>query len=380
MITMQPRTSRRLAAEHGYTIMEMMVSMAILMTIMGATMTAIINAMRTNETGLMTTEMNGTLRTGMDLMVRDLLQAGQGLPPGHVIAIPSGVGAQTIRLPGPPGTNFTTTLGDVDIPAVIPGAGLGPVVNGVATDIITVLQADGAFDHVPLTNLQDDRMTVALPAVIASGLDISNGGPDDLLAGQLVMLEKGTETTLVQITAVDNIQTALFTVGDSLRLNQTGAAAGNVPALRAAAPPDVLPAAPAPQVIPTTATRIRMITYYLDTTTTPNRPRLVRRMNNGDPAVFNNSLGSTVAFEVTNLQLTYDLADGGANPTNVVLDVNDLTGGGACAPSPCQSNQVRKVNVALTSRGRRTVAGLTFGNTLASQVSLRSMAFVDRYR
>ena len=38
----------------------------------------------------------------MDLIVRDMLQVGQGLPAGRVIMIPNGVGALAIRLPGLP--------------------------------------------------------------------------------------------------------------------------------------------------------------------------------------------------------------------------------------------------------------------------------------
>ena len=32
-----------------------------------------------------------------------------------------------------------------EMTAIIPGPGLGPTINGVATDVITMVQADGAF-------------------------------------------------------------------------------------------------------------------------------------------------------------------------------------------------------------------------------------------
>ena len=84
--------------------------------------------------------------------------------------------------------------------AIIPGPGLGPTINGIATDVITMVQADGAFlstisDYdVNLTALNATSMTVD-PLV-----DISNGGADDLHAGDLIMLQKSTSTTLVQVT------------------------------------------------------------------------------------------------------------------------------------------------------------------------------------
>jgi hypothetical protein len=130
------------------------------------------------------------------------------------------------------------------------------------------------------------------------------------------------------------------------------------------------------------ATRIRMITYYLDATTDAQRPRLVRRMGNGDPLTFNNTLGTAVAFDVENLQITYDLADGATNPANVRMTAADLAGTGRCAPNPCSRNQIRKVNVLLAARSRAMMKGTRqfLRNRLQTQISLRSLAFVDRYQ
>jgi hypothetical protein len=248
--------------------------------------------------------------------------------------------------------------------------------------MITTLAADGAFDHKSLTALDNAGMTVALVQPDGTASNITTGGPDDVLPNQLMLLTKGTQTTLVQVTQV-NGQRALFAAGDSLKLNQPNAQLGSLGALVGTAPPDVLPAAPAPQYIPTTATRIRMISYYLDIVTTPGHPRLIRRMNNGDPLTFDNTLGSVVAFDVENLQISYDLNNGSTNPAAVRMNAADQAGTGACAPNPCQVTQIRKVNLILTGRSSATLQGLTgqlLRNSLASQVSLRSLAFVDRYR
>ena len=188
----------------------------------------------------------------------------------------------------------------------------------------------------------------------------------------------------MQVTRVDGDQTAFFDANDSLKLNQVGAApmAGNITALLNTAPADVLPAAGQPQYVPTQATRIRMISYYLDTTTTPARPRLVRRMNNGNPLVFDNTLGSVVAFDVEGLTISYDINDGVLNPSGVRFNAADIAGTGACAPNPCNMNQIRKVSVVLTGRSQAVsqTSGQFFRNSLAAEVSLRSLAFVDRYK
>ena len=69
----------------------------------------------------------------MDLMIRDLLQVGSGLPPGALHPDPLGAG-ERINMPGPPGTTRLSTVGDIDINAVNPGAQLGPLVNQIAGD------------------------------------------------------------------------------------------------------------------------------------------------------------------------------------------------------------------------------------------------------
>ena len=90
-----------------------------------------------------------------------------------------------------------------------------------------------------------------------------------------------------------------------------------------------------------------------------------------------------MAFDIEDLQLTYDIADGLNNPAHVSFTVADLAGtaGGACLPSACNVNQIRKINIVLTGRSKPAVQlnGKLFRNSLTSQVSLRGMAFVDEY-
>jgi hypothetical protein len=371
------RLIRARKGEAGYSLGEMLISMGIMTAIMGATATVMNQAARASESAVMVSGLNNSLRTGMDLLIRDMLQVGAGLPTGHVVLIPSGTNAQQMNIPGPPGTSFQTVTGDLDWAAVVPGNGLGPTINGVATDVITVLMADNNFIDMPLTAITNTTIDVrATNPATGQAINIQTG-VDRVLQGQLLLLEKGSNTTLVQITNVDYSNRRItFANGDSLKLNQTAAAAGNVVALRAAAPPDTLTNGS----IPTTATRIRMISYYIDNTQ-PNHPRLVRRINNGHHQTFNNALGTAVATDIENLQFTYDLADGDGNPAGVEFVAADYTAAGACNPNPCNQNQIRKINVALTGRSANTFArqNRVFRNTLNSQVSLRGMAFVDEY-
>jgi prepilin-type N-terminal cleavage/methylation domain-containing protein len=362
--------------ERGFTLVELLVSMAITTVILGSTMAAMSDAIKATDSAMLLTGLNNELRSSMDLMVRDMLQVGQGLPGGRVIAIPSGNPSQPVRMPGPPGTAFQLAAGSIEIAAVMPGPGLGPVVNGVATDMITTMAADSSFDQVRLTALAADGSSMTVdPAV-----NITNPGPNAIHPGDLIALMKGSMSVLAQATRVAG-QQVFFDVSDSLSLNQNGPPQGTVTALQATAPVDTPPVAPA-VFVTTQASRIRMISYYIDATTDPLRPRLVRRMNNGDPFTFNNNLGTTVAFDVEGLQITYDLANSVTNPANVRMTAADLNGTGACAPDPCTRNQIRKVNLLVSGRTRVPLKSTRqfMRNRLQTQVSLRSLAFVDRYQ
>ncbi len=371
-------TPRRLRNARGFSLVELLVAMAITVVIMGATMTALSDAVKATDAATLLTGLNGGLRTAMDLIVRDLLQVGQGLPAGRIVIVPSGANVQAIRMPGPPGTNYLFPIGLTEINAVVPGPGRGPLVNGWQTDMLTTIAADSSFDGVRLTALAANGQSMT----VVNTVNITDGGPDDINAGDLIMLNKSSASTLVQVTRVVG-QQVFFEPADSLNLNQLAPPDGTVLDLRNnTAPPDVLPAPPAQQVIPTSASKIRMVTYYIDNVTDPQHPRLVRRINNGHPTAFNNNLGTAVAFDIENLQITYDLADGVGNPANVRMVAADLNGTGACNPDDCSPNQIRKVNIMLAGRSRLPMRGTRqfFRNTLVTQVSLRSLAFVDRYR
>jgi type II secretory pathway pseudopilin PulG len=361
---MRPASRPGLAAAAGYSLIELIVAMGIFTVIMGVTLTGLANVIQGNEVVMSVAQINNTARAGMDLMVRDMLQVGSGLPASHAVSIPNGGGSQRVRLPGPPGTNFQTDATDVVLPAIIPRAGAGPVIDGVATDVVTMLMADNAFLDVALSAVAASQVTVA------AGPDIENG-PDRVTVGQLMLISKGSFNTLVQVTDVNyNTRVLRFQDNDSLRLNQSGAANGNLPALNAQAPVN--------SAASTRISRLRMITYYMDNTDV-NHPRLVRRVNNGSASTFDNTLGTAVAIDSFDLQFTYDISNGVNNPGGVEMTASDLGTGGACAPDACGETQIRKVNIRLQSRA--TTRNQRFlNNVLESQVSLRAMAFVDRYR
>lgn len=388
-------TTRRLQSDTGFSLPEVLVAMGLMLFILGGTFTAMGHAMRADQMAREVTNLNGTLRASMDLVVRDFLQVGQGLPTGRVVGVPNGPGANPIVRPGPaasaPCPGVANFAAGPTISAVIPGPDLGPAVNGQCTDVITTLAADGAFENVNVSSIAANGQSLTVypggpDGIIGNDDDVDIADDPDLLGdnvrpGDLLMIVKGAASVLVAVTNVEGNEVT-FAPGDPLNLNQFDPELdmlGTTNQLKAQAPADEdapVEVAGVEQQGRSTVTRIRMVTYFINTTLDPTSPRLMRTMGGNAP--------NTVGFELEAFRLSYDLADGVTNPVGVRLNADDLAGAGACdagAGEPCSPNQVRKANVviAIRSRSRQDVTGDFLHNTLFTQVALRSLSFVDSY-
>lgn len=395
--------------ESGFSLIELLVASFVTLVVLAGTAQILQKAIDGENAATQVIDMNGHLRAAMDLIQRDLLQTGQGLPVGRRVGIPNGPGITAITRPGPApngacaGVDFMPAV--PTLPAVMVGPDLGPPINGLCTDTLSIIAADNLFGKVAVVAIAADGRSaiIADPPVADAdpqGADISDDpdvDSDNLRRGDLLMFEKGTVSVLVQVTEV-NGQEIRFDSGaaDFLGLNQVDADTGddNITGtlidFRETAPTD--PAVPTFMPAPnntvlisrSTATRIRLVSYFVDTTAAV--PRLMRQIGGAPP--------NAVAIGVESFRLSYDIADQGANPTGVRMDADDLNGNGACPDDPatpgeveaCSENQIRKVNVVLSMRAtqveesRLLMGGNNSQSTLYAQVSLRSLAFVDRYQ
>lgn len=341
----QAPSARGFANEAGFTLAELLVSTVVTLMVLGAALGSFSDAIRITDAARETTDTNQSLEVSTTLMVRDFIQAGQGIPLGG-IPIPSGAGAQPVKRPSPAGSDMTFPVTDETVPSVTPGGSLGPMVLGVLTDMVHVLYADPTLplSSLPLSNLAADGSQMTVDASI----DI--GGQDRIQAGDLILFSNAFGNAMQMVTGRTG-QTVFFDVNDPMLLNQRGAAQGTIMNLKSGA-----------QFPPTTATRVNLISYYIDAVTDPALPRLVRQVNMGARLA--------IALGIENYQLTYDLVDGGANPTNIETPV-----------APSSPNHIRKANIFIAGRSLAVNARTRqfFRNTVATQVSLRSLAFVDRY-
>jgi hypothetical protein len=360
--------------------LEFMVATLVSLIVLGAGLAMYRDSAIANSGVTQTSDMNTNLRAGMNLIVQDLVQTGTGIPAGG-IPIPNttnaagcNIGAPVNRPPASLSLKFlgpTSNSGcNVILPAIEPGPGLGPAVTSPdgttapASDVISILYADNtlALNQKEINGPACANGSIApdgSSATFDAGCVTIGSAGIPVNPGDLIMFSNVDGNCIETVTSV-NGQVLNFAAGDAFNLNgrTTTEAAGTILQLQ-----NITNGTPNGTYPPTSATRLWMVTYFLDDTTDPAHPRLMREVNFNTP--------QPVAESIEYAHFLYNFADGTATPPvqqpNVPINDNE--------------NEIRVVNVQLNARSA-DVSGGTIKYTRASlstQITLRSMAYFDTY-
>src|SRR5271156_5789239 len=141
--------------ENGFSLIELMVAMSILIIVVAGATAVIVQAQRVTSGIALEADLQQNLRAGMHFIVRDLMQAGEGIPQAGIIIPNTAAGVSAVNRPGT-ATIFPNTF--TVLPPVVPGSQLGSIVTtvnpangatltgGFNTDIITVLYEDNTLE------------------------------------------------------------------------------------------------------------------------------------------------------------------------------------------------------------------------------------------
>ena len=166
---------------------------------------------------------------------------------------------------------------------------------------------------VKFNDVNGNSVTFTLPAPAPNPLDqaVNNTGVG-LQQGDLVLFTSNTGSAyaMAEVTAPlaaggGPSYTVAFGNADPLLFNQNAATSNDLKQIATAA-------GIAGPAVGVTATRIWAITYYLDNTTTPGTPTLMRLVNARKPV--------PVAENVADLRFTYDTYDSSGNLLNATGD------------------------------------------------------------
>jgi prepilin-type N-terminal cleavage/methylation domain-containing protein len=391
---------RAKAKTRGFTLMELLISMAVGITVIGAAVSLFSSSMDATWIENQQAEMQQDLRAASDLLVKDITLAGEGLPIETGVALPNGGGAArpvygcnqagactptgAINYPYAPTTTVPTMYG------IIPGYEMGITPPGSVTpsDTITVVYADpvlalncytiawpggASVNPVQFTApANPPPASCTMPPNIAFPQALTDPvyglKPGDVLLFYSQSAYYVGEVTNVVGPAPPNSAGAVYDVtfsnGDPLELNQSGATSGDLKTFSAAGTAGV------------TAIRLEVITYYLMNQPDPagigtGTPILMRQVNGGTAI--------PVAENVVNLQFTYDTYNSDGTLLSGAPD-----GGYSIGDS---YNLIRKINVLhlsirSTMQGARSqMKGKGGFQTLdfQSSVSARDLSYQQRY-
>jgi prepilin-type N-terminal cleavage/methylation domain-containing protein len=384
---MSGRSTKR---ESGFSLMEMVVSMAIGLIVLGAAVQIYIQGVGATWTVTQRAEMQQDFRAASNILTKDLSLAGAGLGNGVAIALPSGSTPlygcdQTAKcyLNGVAGT-YPMQGATPYLYGLLPGYDIGPILNPVqgATDAVTVVYTDSSFylncytatvtakgvvTFAPAASPTTWPTPGCLPTGVTSPQAV-NDAVAGLTAGDLVLMTLGGVQVVAEVTGPvtltgTNTYSVPFANSDVLKMNQTptGATSG-------------LNSAPL-SATGTSPTRILVITYYLDNTVSPSR--LMRQISGHSPI--------PVAENIVYLKFSYDLFNDSTNTVAVNQpnpgsgDSNDTASAGLL---PNQITKINILNMAIDS----TLMGSQFGQgngyqrlDLQTSVSARNLTYTNEY-
>lgn len=378
----------------GFTMIEFMIAMGVTLVVLAAAVGAIMSTMRSNQNVALSADLNDNLRASLNLVRQDIVLAGEGIPAGG-ISIPSGAGI-TVKRPGPVALKFQQAF----LPAISLGTALGPTVpilvragvppgGGAPSDMITLIYQDNTWDNNPADNKPTALDSAPITRAAVGATPACNGNITALgdavtfdatcvdmskarvpvQPGDLFMFSNINGTALQTVTSI-NGQVVNFASNpgvDKFGLNQTGASQGTIKQLQDKTP---VPGTPPTFTYsgtypPTTATRIWMISYYLDIATDPQHYRLVRQVN------FNPT--QPVAEIIEGLQLTYNFVDANVPPT--------IYANSSSVPAGLTESNIRSVNLFLGARANAPSGSNSayIRDNMKTQISVRSLSYFNRY-
>ena len=405
-------SNRLTTRERGFSLVEMMVSMALGSVVLTAAVQMYTKSLSATWLVSQRAEMQQDFRAASNMLTKDLGLAGAGLVNGAAIALPSGSTPQygcdqsgTCYLNGVAGT-YPIQGGTPYLYGLITGYGKGPTLNSTIgpTDVVTSVYTDSTFYlncYIPtvtakgvVTFSQPSGATPwagCLPSNAVAPQHV-NDPAAGLTAGDLVLMTLGGKTIIGEVTGAvttgsdangNTTYIVPFANSDPLKMNQTATGGGlNTAAVGAAGSASTAPCGG------TGPCRLMVITYYIDcvdttgaiqpcTSSTSLTSRLMRQISGHTPM--------PVAENIAYLKFSYDLFNASTGtpavnqPNPGSGDANDTASNGLL---PNQITKINILNMAIDATQKGSQFGLDKGfqsKDLQTSVSARNLTYINTY-
>jgi Tfp pilus assembly protein PilW len=221
--------NRKLNRHDGFSMIELMISLATMTIITGAAFALIGSSIKFSSATYNTTDSEQGLRTAHEVINRDLTVAGDRLRGIGLISVPKGFVQNYLTLtpvlepPSNPNVNLAVVNSDDNIPAnnAIPQA--SPAANLLpGCDRITMLSVDPLFNSgAGSVSLAANKITIASPntTIQLNATDIANFQVNEVYG----IISQNSAAFGVVSSVNSSTNTVVMTNGDTYGLNQTGA-------------------------------------------------------------------------------------------------------------------------------------------------------------
>jgi type II secretory pathway pseudopilin PulG len=336
--------NRKLNSQAGFSMMELLISMATMTIVTGAAFALIGGSIKFTNATFHMTDAEQTLRTAHEIINRDLTTAGNGLKGVGKIWVPRAFVANYLTLI-PDATdpnNLALVVSDDNVPGTTVVAQSNPARNVLdGSDRITMLTQDTSFNNGNAVSLFAGQITVA-----GSNTNIAVGAAIGLFqAGEIYAVNTQNGLAFGVITSINTTtNTLIMSNGDVYGLNQTS----------------ITPPAPIYTVAglangPSAAgsiIRMQIIHYYVNANNLLVRRVFGIKLSNGAGFV-----DSVIAEHVTNLQFRYLL-----NKT----DANGFVPQPVRQVPPADRTTVREVETTIAVETVRVVNAVTNSNSIST--------------
>ena len=340
--------------QRGFTLIESMVAMTVMLIIVGAVFSLMRDSMKVATVTYEMTDAQQNLRTAHEFIGRDLMNAGDGLESISNIRVPSAFVTSYVTLnpvtdPSTPGIiNLGIFTTDNNVPANTAITGAVPAATiRTGTDRQTILEQDREF-------LFNNRNSISLAATAinpaGSVITIPAGDPmTTFTQGDIYFLTSSAGAAFCTNTSIDAAGRKLyFVASDAYGLNQPGTP-GNIIAVSANG------------TLATSFQRMKIIQYYLTST------GLLMRRVFGVPG--SGLRESMIAEHVLDVQFVYELATTDAAGNVTPSATTALT-------TSAQQLAVRQVEVRITVETPHAIQnGSRQQLTMTTSTSVRNMQF-----
>ena len=345
--------NRQFNREAGFSLMELLISMTVMLIITGAALALIGGSLKFTNTTFHLTDAEQSLRTAHEIINRDLTTAGNGLRGVSLIKLPRAFVANYLTLtPDPADPNYVNlalVVSDDNVPVNTAVPQLNPAGNVLAgSDRMTILTLDTTFQ--PSVPLPAGRITVAgsNTNIVVTAADLPR-----FRTGEICAINTQTGLAFGVITSINTTtNTLVMSNGDVYGINETSSTAPiySVAGLALGAS------------IPASIMRMQIIHYYVAVVNGNNL--LFRRVFGIQGGGF---VDSVIVEHVTNLQFRYLL-----NKT----DLNGFVPQPVRLVAPADRLKVREVETTIAVETVRAINPVTNTNNGRQNIQITTATTV----